>query len=80
MRVQIRYKYKEYPQAPSLTKKSQTIGKLTTPWIALIVAAIICGAPANMLMNVRDENQLYTHAELYVICRVDVPRCLFPDG
>ena len=56
MRVQIRYKYKEYPQAPSLTKKSQTIGKLTTPWIALGVAAIICGAPANMLMNVRDEN------------------------
>lgn len=41
MRVQMSYKYKNYPYAPSLTKKSQTIGKMTTPLVALVLGALM---------------------------------------
>lgn len=44
------YKYKNYPYAPSLTKKSQTIGKLTTPWVALVLGALTSGLTMMLVM------------------------------
>ncbi len=40
MRILYNYKSKNYPKAPSLTQKSETIGKLTTPWCSLIIGAL----------------------------------------
>ena len=51
MRVQVSYKYKNYPYAPSLTKKSQRIGKLTTPWVALVVGVLIMALPMMLMMS-----------------------------
>ena len=40
-KVNIKYKYKEYPNAPSLTQKSQVIGRMTNPLFAFFYALII---------------------------------------
>lgn len=55
--AQYSYKYKDYPNAPSLTKKSETVGKLTTPLVGLIIGMIpllILGEshPASMTLTV----------------------------
>ena len=51
MRVQVSYKYKNYPYSPYLTKKSQTIGKLTTPLCALVLGVCIGVLPMMLLMG-----------------------------
>ena len=38
--AQITFKCKHYPNAPSLTKTSETIGKLTHPMISFVISII----------------------------------------
>lgn len=38
--AQITFKCKNYPNAPSLTKTSETIGKLTHPMISFVISII----------------------------------------
>ena len=73
MRVQMNYKYKNYPYAPSLTKKSQTIGKLTTPLVGLVLGALMGGLTMMLVMMSSFSQGGGSFEMAYVIAMVALP-------